>query len=313
MTRTDTGVSPARHRVARRRSRSVRSHVTPGAGLTARAVRLGAAGALPGSTRVSTRAPRTLATNGGRRPRRGQVRSGRRSARCRPPPARASPPRRRPPPPWSRSRTNGPDPARPERRRVRSEGRREGVRTNGSGGCGRCRRRWRRVPGGPSRAVLTLYAAGELDPDAVDVQGRAPGGRSSRPACTRRRGGDGRPRAPGTCCWSARRLRRRDTCRAVATAMDVASAAARSTAEGDLDFRGTLGSLPGAPGRFRDIRLSFELDADLAPQQRRAARLTERYCVVLTRRCGRRRRSASATHSRSRRRPSGIRSVGTAP
>ena len=57
---------------------------------------------------------------------------------------------------------------------------------------------------------------------------------------------------------------------------------ARITAEGDLDFRGTLGVAKDVPVGFREIRLTFELDTD-APEEQRATliRLTERYCVVL--------------------------------
>jgi uncharacterized OsmC-like protein len=52
-------------------------------------------------------------------------------------------------------------------------------------------------------------------------------------------------------------------------------------AEGDLDFRGTLGVAKDAPVGFRDIRLAFEIDADLNDEQRATLiKLTERYCVV---------------------------------
>ena len=53
-------------------------------------------------------------------------------------------------------------------------------------------------------------------------------------------------------------------------------------AEGDLDFRGTLGVDRDAPVGFRAIRLSFELDTDASEEQLATLqRLTERYCVVL--------------------------------
>jgi len=72
------------------------------------------------------------------------------------------------------------------------------------------------------------------------------------------------------------------TLRAVATAIGVNLRAATVAAEGDLDFRGTLGVAKDAPVGFRDIRLRFTLDTD-APDDQRATliRLTERYCVVL--------------------------------
>jgi uncharacterized OsmC-like protein len=68
---------------------------------------------------------------------------------------------------------------------------------------------------------------------------------------------------------------------AVSTALGVALAGATIRAEGDLDFRGTLGIAKDAPVGFRDIRLHFELDSDAPPEQlARLLELTERYCVV---------------------------------
>jgi uncharacterized OsmC-like protein len=53
------------------------------------------------------------------------------------------------------------------------------------------------------------------------------------------------------------------------------------SAEGDLDFRGTLGVARDAPVGFRAIRLRFELDSDAAPDQlAKLIELTERYCVI---------------------------------
>jgi len=71
------------------------------------------------------------------------------------------------------------------------------------------------------------------------------------------------------------------TLNAVATALDLKIRDAVVKVEGDLDFRGTLGVAKDAPVGFRDIRLSFELDADLTDEQRATLlKLTERYCVV---------------------------------
>ena len=71
------------------------------------------------------------------------------------------------------------------------------------------------------------------------------------------------------------------TLSAVATALELPVRDARIRAEGDLDFRGTLGVTKEAPVGFRDIRLSFEIDGDLSEEQRATLmRLTERYCVV---------------------------------
>jgi uncharacterized OsmC-like protein len=71
------------------------------------------------------------------------------------------------------------------------------------------------------------------------------------------------------------------TLKAVATALDFQLRGGAVRAEGDLDFRGTLGIAKDAPVGFTDIRLFFDLDTD-EPQERIDAltKLTERYCVV---------------------------------
>jgi uncharacterized OsmC-like protein len=71
------------------------------------------------------------------------------------------------------------------------------------------------------------------------------------------------------------------TLRAVATALGILLRGATINAEGDLDFRGTLGVSKDAPVGFRQIRLRFELDTDASAEQiATLLRLTERYCVV---------------------------------
>ncbi len=72
------------------------------------------------------------------------------------------------------------------------------------------------------------------------------------------------------------------TLNAVATALGVKLSAAKVTAEGDLDFRGTLGVAKDARVGFRAIRVHFKLDTDAAPEQvKKLLELTERYCVVM--------------------------------
>jgi uncharacterized OsmC-like protein len=72
------------------------------------------------------------------------------------------------------------------------------------------------------------------------------------------------------------------TLNAVATSLGFAVRDAKVRAEGDLDFRGTLGVDKSAPVGFREIRLVFDIDGDLTAEQRATLiRLTERYCVVL--------------------------------
>jgi uncharacterized OsmC-like protein len=71
------------------------------------------------------------------------------------------------------------------------------------------------------------------------------------------------------------------TLNAVATALELDVRDARITAEGDLDFRGTLGIDKAVPVGFRDIRLSFDIEGDLSEEQLATLlKLTERYCVV---------------------------------
>jgi uncharacterized OsmC-like protein len=71
------------------------------------------------------------------------------------------------------------------------------------------------------------------------------------------------------------------TLNSVATALGIALRDATVHAEGDLDFRGTLGVDKEAPVGFKNIRLRFELDTDASPEQRaKLLQLTERYCVV---------------------------------
>ena len=72
------------------------------------------------------------------------------------------------------------------------------------------------------------------------------------------------------------------TLNAVATAIAFPLEDAEIEAEGDLDFRGTLGVARDAPVGFREIRLRFELRTSAAPDEiANLVRLTERYCVVL--------------------------------
>jgi uncharacterized OsmC-like protein len=71
------------------------------------------------------------------------------------------------------------------------------------------------------------------------------------------------------------------TLRAVAIALNVPLRGATIRAEGDLDFRGTLGVSKDAPVGFKEIRLNFDLDTDASEEQLATlVRLTERYCVV---------------------------------
>jgi uncharacterized OsmC-like protein len=132
----------------------------------------------------------------------------------------------------------------------------------------------------PDAALITLRAEGELDAVGVACKvntGRALVEAGLHPAC----GGDGTQLCSGDMLLEALAACAGVTLRAVATAMEL-PVQGTVHAEGDLDFRGTLGVDREAPVGFRSIRLRFDLqtDADQAAVDRLVA-LTERYCVVL--------------------------------
>ena len=132
----------------------------------------------------------------------------------------------------------------------------------------------------PAAAVITLRASGRAT-DAVSCKvdtGRAIVEAGLHPAT----GGDGSLACSGDMLLEALVACAGVTLRAVATAIGVDLRGATVTAEGDLDFRGTLGVSKEAPVGFRDIRLRFDLETDATGEQRATLlRLTERYCVVL--------------------------------
>ncbi len=131
----------------------------------------------------------------------------------------------------------------------------------------------------PESALLTLRAEGRLG-DGITCRvetGRALVEAGLHPAT----GGDGLAACSGDMLLEALVACAGVTLRAVATAIGVELRDGRVRAEGDLDFRGTLGVAKDAPVGFRDIRLSFELDTDASDDQlAQLLRLTERYCVV---------------------------------
>lgn len=95
-------------------------------------------------------------------------------------------------------------------------------------------------------------------------------------------GGDGSLACSGDMLLEALAACAGVTLKAVATAIGVPLRGGKVRAEGELDFRGTLGVSKEAPVGFRDIRLAFELDTDAdAEKLASLQKLTERYCVVL--------------------------------
>jgi uncharacterized OsmC-like protein len=131
----------------------------------------------------------------------------------------------------------------------------------------------------PETAVITLKAEGRIGEGVTcSVRtGKALVEAGLHPAT----GGSGMHACSGDMLLEALVACAGVTLNAVATALGLSIRDARVRAEGDLDFRGTLGVAKDAPVGFRDIRLAFEIEGDLTQEQRvTLMKLTERYCVV---------------------------------
>jgi uncharacterized OsmC-like protein len=129
-------------------------------------------------------------------------------------------------------------------------------------------------------AFITLKAKGTLDDTHIACKvetGRALAVAGLHPAT----GGSGMELCSGDMLLEALVACAGVTLKAVATAIDIPLKSGKVSAEGDLDFRGTLGVAKDAPVGFAEIRLSFEVETD-APQEKldQLLKLTERYCVV---------------------------------
>jgi uncharacterized OsmC-like protein len=132
----------------------------------------------------------------------------------------------------------------------------------------------------PEQAVITLRARGQLDEQAIACSvdtGRALAVAGLHPAT----GGDGSLACSGDMLLQALVACAGVTLRAVATSLQIDVAGGTVSAEGDLDFRGTLAVAKDAAVGFSAIRLAFDLDTDASPEQLQTLiKLTERYCVV---------------------------------
>jgi len=131
----------------------------------------------------------------------------------------------------------------------------------------------------PTAAVVTLQAEGRIG-EGVTCRvetGKALVEAGLHPAT----GGTGMSACSGDMLLEALVACAGVTLKAVATALDIPLRSGKVSAEGDLDFRGTLGVAKDAPVGFAQIRLRFDLDTD-APQDKldQLLKLTERYCVV---------------------------------
>jgi len=132
----------------------------------------------------------------------------------------------------------------------------------------------------PKTAMITLKAKGSTDSEGIACKvetGRAIAMAGLHPGT----GGSGLELCSGDMLLEALVACAGVTLKSVATAIEVPLKTGNVHAEGDLDFRGTLGVDKEAPVGFAEIRLRFEVDAD-APQDKLdlLLKLTERYCVV---------------------------------
>jgi uncharacterized OsmC-like protein len=137
-----------------------------------------------------------------------------------------------------------------------------------------------RYKNAPESALITLKAKGKLDESNIACKvetGRALAVAGLHPAT----GGSGLELCSGDMLLEALVACAGVTIKAVSTALGIALISGTVSAEGDLDFRGTLGVDKEAPVGFREIRLRFDLDTDV-PQDKldQLLKLTERYCVV---------------------------------
>ena len=131
----------------------------------------------------------------------------------------------------------------------------------------------------PQTALVTLRAEGRIGENITCKieTGKAPVEVGLHPAT----GGDGESACSADMLLEALVGCAGVTLRAVATALNIPLRDATIRAEGDLDFRGTLGISKDVPVGFKEIRLKFDLDTDAREEQLATLlRLTERYCVV---------------------------------
>jgi len=132
----------------------------------------------------------------------------------------------------------------------------------------------------PKAAFITLKAKGTLDESNIACKvetGRALAVAGLHPAT----GGSGLELCSGDMLLEALVACAGVTVKAVATALDIPLKSGKVSAEGDLDFRGTLGVAKDAPVGFAKIRLRFDLDTEASQEKLdQLLKLTERYCVV---------------------------------
>lgn len=133
----------------------------------------------------------------------------------------------------------------------------------------------------PPAAMVAMKAEGLLDPEAITCtvatwKGTVEAGLHAAA------GGDGLSACSGDMLLESLVACAGVTLRAVATALSIPIQGGTVSAEGEVDFRGTLGISKDVPIGFKSIRLSFRLNSDATAEQLdRLIQLTERYCVIL--------------------------------
>jgi len=146
----------------------------------------------------------------------------------------------------------------------------------------------------PSSAVVTLRSSGSLDSSSITCKldtGKEIHDAKQKVAGLHRKAGGDDPEISGELCSGDMLLEALVACagvtlKAVATAMDIPIKSGTVKAEGDLDFKGTMGVDRNAPVGFTGIRLSFDLELEDGKEvsdekMEKLGKLTERYCVVL--------------------------------
>lgn len=132
----------------------------------------------------------------------------------------------------------------------------------------------------PQTAQVTMHATGTLGTDSVTCNVTTPAGvieAGLHPMA----GGEERWACSGEMLLQSLVACAGVTLKAVATALAIPLRGGKVFAEGDMDFRGTLGVSKETPIGFQRIRLRFELDSDATPEQKqKLLSLTERFCVI---------------------------------
>lgn len=146
----------------------------------------------------------------------------------------------------------------------------------------------------PDSAIVTLSSSGTLDHEGIACKlstGKAISEAKQKVAGLHPKAGGDDPEISGELCSGDMLLDALVACagvtlKAVATALEIPIHAGKITAEGDLDFKGTMGIDKNAPVGFSNIRLKFDLALERGKavseeQIEKLGKLTERYCVVL--------------------------------